>query len=138
MNNFDYTTQYNTPIPDELQKKFSDWMAEYSKRRGGADVSRDLYDYDLMGAFMAGINPSSGHLPDTFKKPNHPTFSDQSQYSIGPTRTGGKWGTTPGPVSVDTFTASPFNRRIWKKRGLQRYFKRVEPNSMLYYGDENQ
>lgn len=38
-------------------------------------------DYDLQGAWHSGLKPSENlHLPDTYKLPNHPTFSDESVY----------------------------------------------------------
>lgn len=41
-------------------------------------------DHDLPRAFKSGLSPgANGHWADTFKKPNHPTFSDQSQYAVG-------------------------------------------------------
>ncbi|HXK19672.1 MAG TPA: hypothetical protein VNG33_17800, partial [Polyangiaceae bacterium] len=44
---------------------------------GGVD------DYDYQAAERAGVkpDPATGHMPDTFKKPNHMTFSNESQYS---------------------------------------------------------
>jgi hypothetical protein len=48
-------------------------------------------DYDLYGAFISGYKPSeNNHLPDTFKLPNHPTFSNESVYSNEETP-GGSW-----------------------------------------------
>lgn len=38
-------------------------------------------DYDLQGAWHDNLKPSQNlHLPDTYKLPNHPTFSDESVY----------------------------------------------------------
>lgn len=40
-------------------------------------------DYDFRGAYQAAILDkynSNSHFPDTFKKPNHPTFSNESIY----------------------------------------------------------
>ena len=59
-----------------------------------ADKARDNpndsgVDYDLRGAWKAGSQRapgSGGHMADTFKKPNHPTFSDQSKYATGDQR----------------------------------------------------
>lgn len=50
-------------------------------------------DYDMRGAWaqLGGNLPAQGaHFTDQFKKPNHPTFSAQSQYST-PARPGGNW-----------------------------------------------
>lgn len=50
-------------------------------------------DYDLRGAYKAGLldNVEEGmHLPDTFKKPNHITFSKESKY-YEPGMWAGEW-----------------------------------------------
>lgn len=50
-------------------------------------------DYDLKAAFEAGVTPDvSGHWPDLFKRPNHPTFSVESIYAVGSDATkAGHW-----------------------------------------------
>jgi len=89
--------------------RFHDWadrMGQQQKR----DFLEDLDDYDLRGAFRAGAEAEgNGHFPDTYKKPNHPTFSDESMYHgvpdihHGGTYEGGRWGNEGGR---DTFTPS--------------------------------
>jgi hypothetical protein len=87
----DLSTKYNTPIAPTQRKAYNEWLSTLAPKQ------RSLYDYDLQGAFLAGATPSeNGHLPDTFKKPNHPTFSDQSQYAGAP-------GARPGHWEGDTF-----------------------------------
>ena len=84
-------------------------------------------DYDIRGAFLNNEKEASnGHLPDTFKKPNHPTFSNQSIYH-NPSEglVGGKW---ERKNNVDMFTPSPLNVA---NSDLDKYFKRVEPNVKL-------
>jgi hypothetical protein len=68
---------YETPLSREEESRFQDWKQRYAPRDSGED-------YDLRGAFKAGVKPDprSGHWPDTYKKPNHPTFSDQSKYAL--------------------------------------------------------
>jgi hypothetical protein len=68
--------RFDTPLSDEDEQAFQAWKQNYAPHDSGAD-------YDLRGAFKAGLRPDakSGHWPDTFKKPNHPTFSDQSTYA---------------------------------------------------------
>jgi hypothetical protein len=75
---------YNTKLDDE--DKFQEWKAKHAPQDSG-------YDYDLRGAYKAGVepDPESGHWPDTFKKPNHPTFSDQSQYAKDAPEKAGRW-----------------------------------------------
>lgn len=75
---------FNTKLTPVEEKQFQQWKSKYAPRDSG-------FDYDMRGAFKAGLtpDPQTGHWPDTFKKPNHPTFSDESQYaSYG---SPGKW-----------------------------------------------
>lgn len=68
--------QFETKLNPQEEQVFSGWKAKYAPKDSGED-------YDLRGAFKAGLtpDPQTGHWPDTFKKPNHPTFSDQSKYA---------------------------------------------------------
>ena len=48
-------------------------------------------DYNMAAAKASGFGSNgNGHYPDTFKKPNHPTFSDESIYHSEATP-GGRW-----------------------------------------------
>jgi hypothetical protein len=69
---------FDTPLSPAEEMAFNAWKARYAPNDSGED-------YDLRGAFKAGLtpNPTTGHFPDTFKKPNHPTFSNQSKYAAG-------------------------------------------------------
>lgn len=88
----------------------------------------DTADYDLRGAWLANAQASSnGHLPDTYKKPNHPTFSDQSIYST-PGRQGGTWAGNDGNWS---FWASQSNMDQQSPLSLWDYFKKREPDATL-------
>ena len=66
---------YDTKLTKSEEKDFQGWKAQHAPNDSGAD-------YDLRGAFLRGVtsSPENGHFPDTFKKPNHPTFSDESMY----------------------------------------------------------
>jgi len=89
------------------QKKLggaSDWLDKYAT--GGPIVNAPNYekwkaklpkalqyegDYDLRGLYNSNPNtkPSADlHFPDTFKLPNHPTFSEESIYAKPPLRFG--------------------------------------------------
>src|ERR1051326_8883512 len=72
-------SNYDTPLTPDEEVAVQQWKRRYAPRDSGAD-------YDLRGAFRAGLTPDprTGHWPDRFKKPNHPTFSDESQYAAGP------------------------------------------------------
>lgn len=75
--------QFETKLAPADEQLFQQWKAKNAPEDSGAD-------YDLRGAFKAGLTPGpDGHWPDTFKKPNHPTFSDESIYARG--RAAGHW-----------------------------------------------
>ncbi|MFH1640472.1 MAG: hypothetical protein ABIA66_00775 [Candidatus Omnitrophota bacterium] len=69
---------YETALTPEEEKKFQEWKKKYAPQDSGQD-------YDLRGAYKTGLtpDPKTQHWPDTFKKPNHPTFSNESQYAVG-------------------------------------------------------
>lgn len=82
----------NTKLSPEEETKFQEWKSKYAPKDSGDD-------YDLRGAFKEGLTPDpvTGHWPDTYKKPNHPTFSDQSKFAKDYPDLAGKWaedGTT--------------------------------------------
>lgn len=72
------TKTYDTSLSPQEEQRFKAWKQEYAPNDSGAD-------YDLRGAFKSGLKPDAktGHWPDTFKKPNHPTFSNESKYAVG-------------------------------------------------------
>lgn len=102
MDGFDenpYQNRFNTPLAPAQRRPFQDWAA-----RKGYIPQAEANDYDLQGAYLAGVRQAdNGHLTDQFKKPNHPTFSEQSQYSGvntfdgRPTPRGGRWD-VPQPL----------------------------------------
>lgn len=77
---------YVTKLSKDDEAKFTKWKRRYAPNDSGED-------YDLRGAFRAGVTPAAnGHWPDTFKKPNHPTFSEESVYSQrDPSLPAGRW-----------------------------------------------
>jgi hypothetical protein len=77
---------FDTRLAPAEESAFTAWKQQYAPKDSGAD-------YDLRGAFKAGLtpDPTSGHWPDTYKKPNHPTFSDQSIYAKGREAQAGRW-----------------------------------------------
>ncbi len=113
---------YDTPLsPDQEQA----YQAKY-----GTDP-RTTEDYDMRGFYKANpeVDPHTDgtHYPDTFKKPSHPTFSDQSQYHSAETP-GGQW--TLDETGRDVFTPGPQN----VKNGLdvtREYLDRSDPNVLF-------
>lgn len=122
----DLTNQYNTPLSPEQEELFHDWAL-----KGGKDPRQETYDYDLRGyyALTDGAPLGSGHLTDQFKKPNHPTFSEESIYHGKDGNYGGHWD--------DNKTFTPGDTSPWDKSGLEAYFSKYEdeytitPNPMI-------
>lgn len=119
-----FRANYNTPIPASKAQDFERWKFEQS-RKMGRDVTADATDYDIQGFYMKNAQQSgNGHGPDTFKKPNHPTFSDQSQYHGLDGYEGGHWGD-------NSFTPSETNKVMMSPQTRARYFQQVEPDAAL-------
>jgi hypothetical protein len=122
----DMTDQYNTPLTPEGEAQYQQWLAQQSQA-AGRDMSRDTYDYDMRGAFLGGAGRAgNGHYPDTYKKPNHPSFSDQSQYHGADGHLGGAWSQAPN--GAWRFAPGPTNLQMHGPAGLQNYFQRGDPN----------
>jgi hypothetical protein len=88
--------KYDTKLSSSEETGFQKWKQQYAPKDSGAD-------YDLRGAYKAGLkpDPQTGHWSDQFKKPNHPTFSDQSQYAKDAPEKAGHWeGETYRPPIV--------------------------------------
>jgi hypothetical protein len=126
----DMTGAYNTPLPPGTEAFFQSWLRDQGQQ-AGRDMSRDTYDYDMQGAFLGGAGRSgaNAHWPDTFKKPNHPSFSDQSIYHGADGHQGGAW--QPTPDGGWRFAPGPTNLQMHGPEGLQRYFQRVDPGVQL-------
>jgi len=89
-------------------------------------------DYDLRGAWLGNAaEAANGHLPDTYKLPNHMTFSDESRYSTKQ-NPGGHWS---GDNNIWTFWASPENLNHHSASEMADYFRAYEPDSTLVLPD---
>lgn len=120
----DFTDQYNTPLTPEEEKAFQAWANQSGRLQ-------DLYDYDVRGWWKStgGQVDARGHGTDQFKKPNHPTFSTESQYHGKAGLQGGSWDQAPGGQWI--FTPGKTNQEMWEPQALQNYFQRAEPGSVL-------
>lgn len=125
-----YTDQYNTQLTPDEESKFQTWgKQEAAKRPDGRNPAQDTYDYDMRGFWKSGGQFSpNGHAGDTFKKPNHPTFSTFSKYST-PETPGGVWASTPD--GKWTFTPSVYNLKMNNAGDLQQYFQTQEVGNKL-------
>lgn len=115
--------EFETPLSPVEENNFQDWKAHMAPNDSG-------HDYDFRGAFKAGIEPAeNGHWPDTFKKPNHPTFSDQSQYATDRPDLAGTWNgdmyISPKAIPIANITNTPDEImsglegvRAWQNRGV--------------------
>lgn len=105
---------------------YKDWLA-YQSRLQKRDVSQDQQDYDLPAYFEnLKYNPKDlGHLEDTYKKPNHPTFSNQSKYNVPVIQQGGEWS------DDGKFKPSKLNLQNMGRSNLQSYFNEVESPEAL-------
>ena len=113
---------------------FEDWKKGQDfvrKVQGRGPVTMDLPEYDIQGAYLAGVNPKVGeHGPDIFKKPWHPTFSIDSQYHGADNYQGGVWG-------KDYFVPSATNIETTGLDELRKYFLKTEPGVKLIEPDYN-
>jgi hypothetical protein len=136
--NFHYITSFNTKLTPEEEQQFQSWVQQESARTG-RDKYRDLEDYDLKGAWKelqkgTMTEDERGHLGDKYKKPNHPTFSDQSIYhNTKDPKTGVKYegGTWSKEDDKDAYTPSKHVLKMHGPEKLSDYFNDVEPGVML-------
>lgn len=117
------TDVYDTPLT-------ADQETEYQK----TFKPEDSHDYDMRGLFAddpaATAKFLAGeHGPDTYKKPWHPTFSDQSMYNGVAGTQGGTWGTDD--AGKDTFAPGPTNMKLHGVLGMIDYFDKHEPDATL-------
>jgi hypothetical protein len=147
----DLTDKYNTPLTPEEEQRYQEWAKQNHRES-------DTFDYDMRGAWKEGIqaDPSTGHFPDTYKKPNHPTFSDQSQYHGADGRYGGHWDYD----ETGTETLQPYQKQdptpkiqqqmddpehgSWHDDGKYQiytphpsFFAEVEPQALVDHFDRN-
>lgn len=88
-----YLDKYNTKLSDSEEIEFRKWVDQESSRQG-RNISMDLGAYDLRGFWKSGDYKNmdeDNHGSDKWKKPNHPTFSNQSVYHNVDGQAGGVW-----------------------------------------------
>ena len=102
----------------------------YQDQKNNQDYDMSAYLEDNKEQAFSHINGQ--HYPDTYKKPNHPTFSEYSIYNNVDGYKGGVWSTDG---NTTTYTATPSN--VYSQEELQNYFNKVEPNSKLIYPSSN-
>lgn len=82
--------EFETYLNPNEEIAFMNWFQ--NAKRAGVVYSEDSgQDYDFRGYWKdmvagekgLGIHSAETHFPDTYKKPNHPTFSTDSIYAQG-------------------------------------------------------
>jgi len=87
---FRNTTAFNPNLATNTN--FQQWYSQNTVEGQNNVPYSDNLDYDYLSYYMNGANigAKSGHFPDTFKRTNHQTFSNESIYST-PDNPGGSW-----------------------------------------------
>lgn len=82
--------KYETKLSKDDEAEFKKWM-QVSKENGTIHPEDNGDDYDFRGFWKDLIKDADNgkdfstetHFPDTYKKPNHETFSVESKYAKG-------------------------------------------------------
>ena len=114
--------KYNTEIPEDLRDEFMRWVGAETQRRGKNPLDM-LYDFDVQGFWLSGewrTRDFNSLYNDRWKKPNHPTFSNESRYHGADEYYGGQWGSQD---EKSTFSPSRTNINFHGENGLYRYFR---------------
>lgn len=125
-----FNYNFNTKLSPKQEAKFLKWAEENNRLHDSAD-------YDMRGAWLANAGKSgNGHYPDTFKKPNHPTFSDQSRYHNVPNPNGGRfiggsWDRSADGKDRYTPSLEMVSRPGYVDFMQQEYMPRVEPGAVF-------
>jgi len=140
-----YTDRFNTSLTKKEQKEFNEWVAKESERQG-RDIMMDKGAYDVQGFWKSGDYKKmdqDNHGTDTWKKPNHPTFSNQSNYHGVDGFYGGNWtndaGYQPSKQTASTYGPSYYSRLFAEEPNrpehldASRYTSGVNRPSPLYY-----
>lgn len=131
----EFRAKHNTELEPSEEAKYQSWVKTQSKKVG-RDVSKDEIDYDLRGDWKQGAERDErGHGGDLFKKPNHPTFSEESQYhgtpdEEGKPQVGGKW-IRDKKGNVIAFEQSETNQRHWPEWAIKDYLGSQEKGVSL-------
>ena len=120
------------------EAKFQAWA-----KTSGKNPDMEAIDYDLRGFYKSGgkFDESTGHGADRYKKPNHPTFSNQSVYhgasdEKGTKYIGGEWGDTD-----EGYTYTPSREMLNSTHNpdqLVNYIRKNEPKTNLVLPSEEE
>lgn len=140
-----FKDRYNTKLTPAEKKKFDKWVAEESTRQG-RDILMDMGAYDVQGFWKSGdykMKDSDGHGADTWKKPNHPTFSNQSKYHGADGWYGGNWtkdaGYQPSKQTLQVYGPEYYDRMFKSEPNrpeyldMSRYKSGINKPTPMYY-----
>jgi hypothetical protein len=132
----DMSGQYNTVLSPDDEARYQAWGKQQAAQIG-RNPAADTYDYDMRGFWQSGEPvAANGHSGDAYKKPNHPTFSNQSRYQGADGATGGTWsgGQDGRPWGFTPSTTNLQNRGV---AGMERYFDQSEKGNYLMLPTEH-
>jgi hypothetical protein len=140
-----YRNKFNTELNKEEQKEFNKWVTKESKRQG-RDILMDRGAYDVQGFWKSGDYKNmdeDNHGSDKWKKPNHPTFSNQSKYHGVDGFYGGNWtkeaGYQPSKQTADMYSPDYYKSMFGREPNrperldMSRFTSGVNRPSPLYY-----
>ena len=111
-----FKDEYNTALTKEETIEYEAWVVSESKRQG-RDIMWDLGTYDIQGFWKSGDHmkmDEDNHGSDKWKKPNHPTFSNQSNYHNVDGYIGGTWA-EDGAYTPAAHTRKLYDNAYYKK-----------------------
>lgn len=110
-----FRNKYNTELTENEFNEFIKWVNLESARQG-RDIMMDMGAYDIQGFWKSGDYlkmDEDNHGSDKWKKPNHPTFSNQSIYHNVDGFQGGTWqddgGYIPSEHTKKLYDAEYYN-----------------------------
>jgi hypothetical protein len=140
-----YLDKFNTPLTDKEKKEFDTWVAKESKRQG-RNIMMDKGAYDIQGFWKSGDYKNmdkDNHGTDDWKKPNHPTFSNESKYHGINGFYGGNWtengGYQPSKQTLELYGPDYYNWMFGKEPNrpehldLSRFISGNNSPSPFYY-----
>ena len=113
--------EFDTKLNSNEENSYQFWKQSLPKQLQSED------DYDLRGYYKEhGAEDTEGHLTDKYKKPNHPTFSVESQYY--------KKGMWAGKWNEEGNFIIPLDTPKEKLKQLVEYWRSgAEPEALLKY-----
>jgi hypothetical protein len=127
----DFWNEFNTPLSRKGQFAFQNWVHR-ENAKSKRNIYRDKANYDIQGFYATRQKRVGGHGTDKFKKPSHPTFSDESIYQGIKGYKGGTWGENSFKPSLEMF-----NKKTHTVKGMKRYFKKYEQGVKLILPKES-